>query len=147
MNKFKPTEVFEIFDLVQKAETKEEQIAILKENNCLAIRDVLRAAFDDTIVFTVPPGAPPFKETLSTEGKSPTTLMRSTRDFTYFVKRGKGDAFKQTKRETLFLRMLEGIHPRDAKIVIAMKDKKLQEEYPALSKELVKAVWPNLILS
>jgi type VI protein secretion system component VasA len=28
-----------------------------------------------------------------------------------------------------------------------MKDKKLQEEYPALSKELVKAVWPDLILS
>ena len=43
MNKFKPTEVFEIFDFVQKAETKEERIAILKENNCLAIRDVLRA--------------------------------------------------------------------------------------------------------
>lgn len=147
MNKFKPTEVFEIFDFVQKAETKEERIAILKENNCLAVRDVLRAAFDDTIVFTVPPGAPPFKESLSKEGKAPTSLMRTTREFTYFVKYGKGDALKQTKRETLFLRMLEGIHPRDAKIVIAMKDKKLQEEYPALSKELVKTVWPNLILS
>lgn len=147
MKNFKPREVYEIFDRVQSATTQEERISVLKENNCLAIRDVLRAAFDDTIVFTLPEGAPDYRDSLSKEGNSPTSLMRATRDFTFFVKRGKGDALTQTKREMLFLRMLEGIHPRDAKIVIAMKDKKLQEEYPALSKDLVKTVWPNLILS
>ena len=139
--------VYEIFDLVQAASTDQERIKILQDNNCLAIRDVLRASFDDSIVFTLPPGAPEYKDSLSKEGISPTTLMRSTKDFTYFVKRGKGDALKPAKRETMFLRLLEGIHPRDAKIVLAMKDKKLQEEYSALTKSLVKAVWPKLILS
>lgn len=139
--------VYEIFDLVQAASTDQERIKILQDNNCLAIRDVLRASFDDSIIFTLPPGAPEYKDSLSKEGISPTTLMRSTKDFTYFVKRGKGDALKPAKRETMFLRLLEGIHPRDAKIVLAMKDKKLQEEYSALTKSLVKAVWPKLILS
>ena len=147
MRKLKPEMVFEIFDLVQAAKTKEEQVKILQENNCLAIRDVLRAAFDDTIVFTVPSGMPDYQDSLSKEGISPTSLMRCTRDFTYFVARGKGDQLKQTKRETLFLRMLEGIHPKDAKIVVAMKDKKLAEIYPAITKDLVKTVWPKLILS
>lgn len=147
MIKRNPELVYEIFNLVQAASSDEDRIKILQDNNCLAIRDVLRAAFDDSIVFTLPPGTPEYKDSLSKEGISPTTLMRSTRDFTYFVKRGKGDALKPAKRETLFLRLLEGIHPWDAKIVIAMKDKKLQEEYPALTKDLVKAVWPKLILS
>ena len=147
MNKFKPREVYEIFDRVQAAATQDERIAVLKENDCPAIRDVLRAAFDDTIVFTIPEGAPDYKDSLSKDGNAPTSLMRATRDFTFFVKRGKGDALNQTKRERLFLAMLEGIHPRDAKIVIAMKDKKLQDEYSSLSKELVKAVFPKLILS
>lgn len=143
----KPNTVYEIFDQVQKAATQEERIQVLKDNNCLAIRDVLRASFDDTIVFTLPAGDPPYKDSLSKEGMSPTNLIRSTNRFTYFVKGGLGDQLKAVKRETMFLALLEGIHPLDAKIVCAMKDKKLQELYPALSKELTKAVWPKLILS
>jgi hypothetical protein len=143
----KPNTVYEIFDLVQKATTDEDRVKILKDNNCLAIRDVLRASFDDTIVFTLPTGTPPYKDSLSKEGLAPTNLIRSTTQFTYFVKGGQGDQLNSAKRESIFVRLLEGIHPRDAKIVCAMKDKKLQEEYPALTKELVKTVWPKLILS
>lgn len=147
MIKRKPQEVYEIFELVQAASTEEERIKILQDNNCLAIRDVLRAAFDDTIVFTLPKGLPEYRDNLSNEGKAPTSLMRSTRQFTYYVQRGEGDKMQPMKREMLFLRLLEGIHPKDAKIVCAMKEKRLQEEYTALSKDLVKKVWPKLILS
>lgn len=147
MIKRKPQEVYEIFDLVQAASSDEERIKILQDNNCLAIRDVLKAAFDDSIKLSLPEGAPDYKDSLSKEGLSPTSLMRATRDFVYFTTSGKGAPLKQAKRETIFLQMLEGIHPRDAKIVIAMKDKKLQEEYPALTKDLVKATWPKLIVS
>lgn len=138
--------VYEIFSLVQRAETEEERIKILKENDCLGVRDILRAGFDDFIEFTLPKGVPDYRSFLSKEGIAPTNLLRNTKQFTYFVKYGEGDKMKAIKREGIFLRLLEGIHPEDAKILVATKEKRLHEEYSALSKDLVKKVWPKLIL-
>lgn len=142
----KPTMVYEIFSLVQRAQTEEERIKVLKQNDCLAVRDILRASFDDFIEFTLPKGVPDYKSFLSKEGIAPTNLIRNTNQFTYFVKHGEGDKMTAIKREGVFLRLLEGIHPEDAKILVAMKEKRLQEEYTSLSKDLVKKVWPKLIL-
>lgn len=137
--------VYEVFDLVQNAKTEEERIQILKDNNSLGIRDVLRAAFDDTIIFTLPKGIPQYRSFVSNEGISPTSLMRSTTQFTYFVKHGQGDKLTALKREGLFMRLLEGIDPKDAEIVCHMKEKTLNQKYPAITKQLVQAVWPKLI--
>lgn len=143
----KPLTVYEIFDQAQRSSSQEERIAVLKNNNCLAIRDILRASFDDSIVFTLPKGIPNYRDSLSKEGIAPTNLLRCTTQFSYFVKGGKGDELKPARRETMFLRLLEGIHPLDAKIVCAMKDKRLHEEYTTFSKELVQTIWPKLISS
>lgn len=137
--------ISEVLDKASRAATKEERIAILKENNSLALRDVLRAAFDDSIVFTLPKGLPNFKSMLSNEGTPPTDLARSTRQFSYFVKGGKGDGIPSARREKIFLAILEGVHPKDAQVVAAMKEKTLGELFPGINKALVKAVWPNLI--
>jgi hypothetical protein len=137
--------IAEILNMVSLAKTKEEKIKILKTHNSLALRDVIRASFDDSIVFLLPEGKPPFKTHLSNEGISPTDLKRSTTQFTYFVKGGKGSALTQARREKMFIALLEGIDPADAEVVCAMKEKKLQEKFPGISKDLVKEVWPKLI--
>jgi hypothetical protein len=141
----KPTKVYEIFKEVQQAPTEEDRIEILKANNCLAVRDILRASFDDFIEFNLPEGIPSYRSNVSQEGLSPTNLIRSTPQFTYFVKRGEGDKMSSAKREMVFLRLLEGVDPEDAKILCAMKEKRLQQEYPNITKDLVKKVWPKLI--
>jgi hypothetical protein len=137
--------IAEILNMASLAKTKEEKIKILKTHNSLALRDVIRASFDDSIVFLLPEGKPPFKTHLSNEGISPTDLKRSTTQFTYFVKGGKGSALTQARREKMFIALLEGIDPADAEVVCAMKEKKLQEKFPGISKDLVKEVWPKLI--
>lgn len=137
--------IFEILHEVSNAETQEDKLELLKQHNSLALRDVLRAAFDDTIVFTLPKGLPKYKSSLSTEGIAPADLRRESHRFTYFVKGGKGDQLTQLKRESMFLMLLEGIHPEDAEVVGLCKEKNLQSKFPGITKELVKAAWPRLI--
>ena len=44
---------------------------------------------------------------------------------------------KPIKRESLFVGLLEGIHPDEAKVLIAVKDQKLQKLYPKITWKLV----------
>ena len=72
--------VSEVLDLVAKAETKKEKIAVLREHNSLELRDILKGAFDDSIEFILPKGVPPINE----EEKrlyDKTRLMSETRSF------------------------------------------------------------------
>lgn len=141
----KPRYIHEILHAVSNAETQEAKLALLKQHNSLALRDVLRSAFDDTIVFTLPKGLPKYRSSLSTQGISPADLTRETHRFSYFVKGGKGDRLTQLKRESIFLMLLEGIHPEDAEVVCLCKEKNLSSKFPGITKELVKAAWPKLI--
>ena len=140
------TKIHEILEKAQQAPDDKERANILVANNCLGLRDVLRAAYDDTIVFTLPEGIPPYTSNVSKEGISPTNLIRNTTQFTYFVKRGEGDKIPQFKRESVFVRLLEGIDPKDAEVLCAVKEKRLQAQYSKVTKELVQKIWPKLIL-
>ena len=131
---------------MQQAPNEKERIKILQENNSLGLRDILRAAYDDFIVFNLPEGLPSYQSNVSEEGISPTNLIRNTTQFTYFVKRGEGDKIPQFKRESVFVRLLEGIDPKDAEVLCAVKEKRLQAQYSKITKELVQKIWPKLIL-
>lgn len=138
-------EIYEILEKAAAAPTRVEKIEVLKQYNSLGLRDVLRAAYDDFIEFNLPPGVPEYKQSLSKEGMSPTSLQRQTPMMTYFVKKGKGDALNPMKRERMFLQLLEGIHPKDAEILVAIKEKKFAGKYKGITKALVQEVWPKLI--
>jgi hypothetical protein len=49
------------------------------------------------------------------------------------------------KVESMFIKVLEAIHPKDAEVVIAMKDKKFNGKYKGLTKKLVSDAFPGLI--
>lgn len=138
-------EIYEILEKAATAETRIDKIALLKKHDCLGLRDVLRGAFDDVIEWQLPQGTPPFTSGLSKEGMTPSSLKRQSKHLAYFCKGGPGEKLKPEKRERMFLQMLEGIHPKDAELLIAMKDKKLVGRYKGITKALVQEVWPNLI--
>ena len=138
--------VNEILEKVNSASKKAEKIELLKTHNCLALRDVLKANFDETIEFLLPEGTPPHDSELSREGYAPSDLHRLTKMLKYLVKHGEGEKMKAAKREKIFIQLLEVIHPKDAKVVIAIKDKNLKSLYPGITKALVKEVWPKLIV-
>jgi hypothetical protein len=54
--------IFEVIDAAAAAKTKKDKVKILQENDTWALKDVLRATYDDVIQFTLPPGSPPYEE-------------------------------------------------------------------------------------
>lgn len=143
VNKRKGATLHEIFTEVGKAKTREDKIDVLRTYNELYVRDVLKGAYDDSIQFLLPKGTPPFEE--APEENPPTHLKRMTKQFKYFVIGGPGEQLPKYKVESMFIKVLEGIHPDDAKIVCAMKDKDLAGKYKGLTKKLASDAFPGLI--
>lgn len=138
--------IHEILDKVAAAATRKEKGEVLLKYNCLALRDVLRGAFDDSIEFTLPSGTPPYTPDDAPAGYSRTTLHQQTKKLKYFVKGGPGDRLSNIKRERMFIDVLESLHPEEAKLILLMKDKKLAGVYKGLTKKVVQDTWPRLII-
>jgi hypothetical protein len=141
VNKIKNLTIHEILTRVGTRKTKEERIEVLKEYNCLALRDILKGGFDEEIQFLLPEGEPPYEP--APERNPPTTLHKMSKKFRYFAVGGPGERLPKARVEKMFIQVLEAIDPRDAKLVIAMKDKKL--DYRGLNKKLVSEAFPGLI--
>lgn len=134
--------VHEVLALIDKAKTKQEKIDLLRNHESTVLKNVLKGTFDDVIQWNLPEGEPPYRP--AEPSSAPSTLHRQLNNLVYFIKGPKGDALVKFKRESMFVRMLESIHPEDAKVVIAMVAKKLPVK--GLTKALVKEAFPNLIL-
>lgn len=135
-------DVFEILEEFSKETTKaKRKEVLLKYENVTALKDVLRGTFDDSLEFLLPEGKPPYVP--NSPESVPSTLLKQHKQFGYFVRGGPGTDMPAYKRESLFIRFLESIHPEDALIVLSMVNKKSPVKY--LTKALVKEAFPNLI--
>ncbi len=133
--------IHEIISKAAAAKTRAEKIKVFHDNDTWALKDVLRGAYDPSVEWNLPEGSPPYEA--AEEGTTPSNLLRRNIDFTYFVKGGKGDELPAYKRERMFIRLLEQIHPSDAAIVLLMKDKKTLAK--GITKKLVEEAYPKLI--
>lgn len=134
--------VFEVLEKASKARAKADKIKILKENETWALKDVIRASLDKSITFNLPPGAPPYTECEA--HNHPSDLQRRNVDFKYIVRGGAGDKMPPYKRESIFIGILESVHPEDAKVVINM----INKEWPYkshISKPVIEEAFPGLI--
>lgn len=133
--------VHEVLDLVKKQSKKEDKIKVLRQNESWALKDIIRASMDSKIQFHLPKGdLPPY--TPCDIHNAPSNLLRENKKLTYFVKGGQGDKLPQFKREKIFIGMLEGVHPDDAKLLIDMINKKTPT---GLTRPLVKEAFPGLL--
>ena len=48
------------------------------------------------------------------------------------------------RRETMFINILEGLHPLEAEILVLVKDGRLEDKYN-ISKEIVSTAYPDII--
>ena len=136
--------VSEVLELVAKADSRKEKVSLLRENNSLELRDILKGAFDDTIEFILPSGVPPINE----EEKrlyDKTRLMSETKKFRYFVKNGPGEQVNRARREKMFIDILYRIDSKEVPLVCHMKDKTLDGVYKGVTKKLVQEAFPGLI--
>jgi Family of unknown function (DUF6433) len=111
----------EFLEKVGKLKRTSEKVDALKHNDSIPLRVVLQAIYDPNVKWLLPEGVPPYKpsEYLDQEG----VLIRECTKIRYFIK-GFSDNLDQTKRERMFIQLLEAIAPKDAELLLMMKDKK-----------------------
>ena len=132
----------EVLELVAKAKSKAEKADILRKNNTFALRTILQGVFHPNIVLELPEGDPPYVPDGAPLGHSPSSLHVEIRKVKYFF--GPTMAQKKMKREEIFIGMLESVHPKEAVLLLDMKNKKLN--YSGLTYELAAEVFPELEL-
>ena len=133
--------ISEILKLVSEQSTKQAKIDILRENYSPVLAQILQYALDPRIKWALPEGAPPFKENVY-PGQE-TVLFSEARRLYLFLEGGNPN-LTNFKREMLFVQFLEMLHPSDAKVIIAAKDKKIP--YKGITTKLVNEAFPGLIM-
>ena len=162
---------FEVFDLVSRQRSKAKKIEVLKKYEHLSLKVVLIWNFDESVVSMLPEGEVPYagfdeKNTYSgtltkkldlevrkmhetgsfslgaADQQGHTTIRRESKHFYRFIKGGE-DSMNQMRRETMFINILQGLHPLEAEIITLCKDKKLGEVYK-ITKEVVAEAYPDI---
>ena len=132
----------EILDLVSKQRTNAKRVEILKEYETDALKAILIWNFDDSVISMLPEGPVPYKENEVPIGTDHTSLRREFKHLYNFV-RGGNDSLSSLRRETMFVQILEGLHPEEAKILCLVKDKELQTKYK-ITKDIVGDAYPDI---
>ena len=132
----------EIFELVSEQKTDDGKIAILKEYECDILKSLFIWNFDDSVISLLPQGTVPYKPNENPLGTDHSSLRREQRSLYNFVKGG-NDQLSTIRRETIFIQMLEGLHPKEADIVIAVKDGNLEDMYD-IPFEVVEDAYPDI---
>ena len=118
----------EILELISKQRSKAKKVEMLQEYRNDALTALLIWNFDDTVVSMLPEGEVPYKENEVPIGTDHTSLRREWKHLYNYVKGG-NDSLSALRRESMFIQMLEGLHPEEAKILCLVKDKQLQSRF------------------
>ena len=132
-----PPLMSEIATKINNAKDKPKKLKVLKEHDSVALRQVLKGAFDPNIEWLLPTGDVPYRKNDAPIGTDHTLLSQEAKRLYLFTKGG-DNSLTQKKRETLFIQMLEGLSAEEAKFLINVVNKRVNNEYKGFTANLVK---------
>ena len=136
--------IHEIFELVSEQRTKAKRVEILQEYRDDSVTAVLIWNYDERVQSAVPDGQVPYKENEVPVGTDHTSLRREWKTLYHFIKGG-NPSLSNLRRETMFVQLLEGLHPKEAEIICLVKDKELESVYPKVTLDVVKQAFPDIV--
>ena len=127
----------EIATKINNAKDKPRKLKVLQEHDSVPLRQVLKGAFDPNIEWLLPKGDVPYTVNDAPVGTEHTILQQEAKRLYLFTQHGDG-ALSSTKRETLFIQMLEGLCADEAEFLITVVNKRVNNEYKGFTANLVK---------
>ena len=128
----------EVLTRVHKAKDKPAKVKILKEENCRGLQQLCQWAFNPNIASDLPSGTPPYVENDAPEGTEHMLLRTEGDKLWNFVKtiigydeennpqyKSANPNLQKMDRERMFMRLLEGLHKDEAKLLCAVHNKEL----------------------
>ena len=132
----------EILDLVNKTRGRQKKIELLQEYRNDALVSLMIWNFDDTVRSALPEGEVPYNPNEVPVGTDHTSLRREYKQLYHFVKGG-NDQLSKTRRESMFIQILEGLHPKEAEILVLVKDGQLNKKYK-ITRDAVEEAYPDI---
>jgi len=126
-------------EISELSSNKEKAQALSSNRFAESFKVIFRYIYDPSIKWLLPEGDPPYKpcEFLDVEGRFLTELRKL-----YLFVEGGNPNLTNLRRESLFIQLLESIDPDDAKLLLAMKDKK--SAFSGINKTIVRQAFPDL---
>jgi hypothetical protein len=162
--------IFEILNLASKQRTNAKKVEVLKKYEHPSLKAVFIWNFDETVISMLPEGDVPYASvgeqnsfsgtisgkitdavskmnelnttSLGANDQGRSSIRKEYERFYNFIKGG-NDGLSSLRRETMFINVLQGLHPLEAEIVCLCKDKKLQTKYK-ITKEIVSEAYPDI---
>lgn len=162
--------IFEVLDLASKQRSNAKKVEVLKEYDHPALKAIFIWNYDSSVISLLPEGDVPYASTgeqtsysgtlsekindavskmseintnsLGSTDQGKSSIRSEYKMFYNFIKGG-NDSLSSLRRETMFINILQGLHPREAEILILVKDKKLTNKYK-ISFENVKEAYPDI---
>ena len=165
---------FEVLALASKQRSNVKKVEVRRKYEHNSLKALFIWNYDDTSISMLPPGEVPYSSlkdeqissgSLSTKvnqlvgtmeyndtvsmgsatdlKRGRTTLRKEWTKLYNFVKGG-NDQLNSLRRETMFIQILEGLHPLDAEILCLVKDKKLYDKYK-ITKANVTEAYPDIV--
>ena len=132
----------EVLKRVNDEKSRNKKIEILKKADGAPLQTILQGAYHPKIVWALPPGSPPYKPVQDPYGLCPSILEREIRKLPYLCENPQMVQNK-IKRESIFIQMLESVHPSEAELFIQMVNKDIKCN--GLTQLLVHEIWPDLV--
>jgi hypothetical protein len=134
--------VHDILAAVSVEKTNAKKVEILQRYNDNFIKSILIWNFDESIQSVLPEGDVPLQAKEDADQRPSSNIRKEWNKLYNFVKGG-NDAMNRLRKETMFINILESLHPSEAEILILVKDKKLQSKY-SITKQLVSDAYPDI---
>ena len=132
----------EILELVSDARSKAQKVDLLREYENNALKSLFIWNFDPSVVSLLPEGEVPYNKNDVPVGTDHTSLRREYKTLYHFVKGG-NDQLSSLRRESMFIQLLEGLHPEEAEIICLVKDGQLNKKYK-LTRDHVETAYPDI---
>ena len=162
--------IFEVLNLASKQRSNVKKVEVLKKYEHPSLKALFIWNFDESIISVLPPGEVPYAATseqnsfsgtlsekindavnkmgelgsnsLGSQDQGRSSIRKEYQKFYNFVKGG-NDGLSSLRRESMFINILQGLHPLEAEILILVKDKKLEEKYK-VTKQIVSEAYPDI---
>ena len=134
--------IHEILELVSKQRSKAKKVEVLQEYAHDGLKAILIWNFDDTVKSLIPEGTVPYEKNEVPVGTDHTSLRREWKNLYNFVQGGNA-SLSTLRRETMFIQILEGLHPEEAEVLCLVKDKRLTEKY-RVTYDVVAQAYPDI---
>lgn len=139
--------MYEVMDELRKAQSDEERVAILKKNNSLELKVLLRGAFHPDISFAIKeaPDYRPNPTYYGGSGTGKTTIRFELKSIYLFEEKNPrvSPNLSQKRKTDLLIQILEYLEPKEAELFLGMILKDLK--VPGLTYQVVKTAFPSLL--